>query len=165
MSRDSEVMPCITPDDGAGFMPCVVYHDDTWDPVAVTFDIVHARQAVSALAASHDLPVHDWTRPAPITIEPASPADLLSRLTAKGRGEDSAPVWGCGWEWTDRAFTNHADDAAFMRYLDEAITNGRQALLARFYMASDIDQAERICRDVAVRRWRLLRAANESPAR
>jgi len=49
------VMPCITSDDGAGFMPCVVYHDDTWDPVAVTFDIASARRAVSALSAPHDL--------------------------------------------------------------------------------------------------------------
>jgi len=151
------------------FSPCVVWKDDTWARLTDTFDILTARQTCARLAAIHDKPVQDWTRPVPDAVPREGfmwdaaqagfvPPERMNEVP------DEAPEWGVGWHSTDWLFVDGATDAEFEAELADTEQSARKAFVeSGLADVEDIAAALTIQRGEARRRWIMLHAANKKP--
>lgn len=151
------------------FAPVVVWSDDTWSRLTDTFDITTARQTCARLAAIHDKPVQDWTRPASLTF----PREDFMWIAARSghvppermnEVPETEPQWGAGWYLTDWLFLDGATDAEFLDSLAETERDTHTAFSKNgLAKPEDVSASLMIQNGEARRRWVMLHAANAKP--
>jgi len=142
-------------------VPCyftvdVAYHTGSMRCLTPRCSIDAARRICATLGAIHDVPVRDWTLPAPPTLETSEAFPLPFGLLDN-------PVWGYGWHFADRFFRDGLDrdqwQGAFLNLLrmnlEAHMLQGMSAERAQ----EEADKTARIARD----RWLLLTVANPKP--
>ncbi|NVN06723.1 hypothetical protein HW509_14140 [Asaia spathodeae] len=145
------------------FWPCVAFVDNRWERLHEPHDIASARQLCARLSAIHDRPVRDWTRPAPAAL--IRPEIVFAHLLGVlSDGEPTKmPEWGPGWDFTDSLFLDGGDDGDLMRELEAMRRPFIDAIAEGTATESQAIEALDIAKGEAIRRWRMLHAANGKP--
>lgn len=151
------------------FWPAVVWDTGTTSRIAKTDDAPSARRTCARLSAIHDIPVRDWTRPAPDNLARRSnlwdldKAGLLNP-DLKESAPEQEPQWGAGWNETDWLFADGTTDEEFCGQMSELAQSLRDYSAKEEAIRPDmIEPVIKGLIDEAYDRWALLHAANTKP--